>query len=592
MRPQIDPATVERYRIERDRRLSAGRDDVLQLRGEFDSYLADPHTQVVPREPVFDSVDVAVIGAGFAGLIAAIHAKHNGARSVRLIDKAGDVGGVWYWNRYPGVRCDVESYIYLPFLEETGYIPTEKYVTGAEIRGYTQLLAKTAGLYHDALFHTTVMEMEWQESRDRWCLRTDRGDVFDARFVVLAHGLLHTLKLPNLPGIDQFTGHSFHTSRWDYTYTGGGQDRPMINLRTKTIGVIGTGATAIQCVPRLAEDAGRVIVFQRTPSTVAERNNCPTDIEWFQRLPPGWQKERMENFTGLVTGQNLSSDLVADKWTEIYRDIVRDPRANSEESPGEIATLVLEADHKWMDRIRARIDRVVTDRETAEALKPYYRYLCKRPCFHDEYLSTFNRSNVTLVDTRGRGVERCYAGGVIADGREYELDCIVFATGFEFEAPITRTLGFDIVGREGQHLSNHWHLGLRTLHGLFSHGFPNLFIIPGVRAQSGITQNFSHAIQENAYHIGYVIGQCLSRGARSFEVSREAEDSWVETTVRTAKDDRAFLEQCTPGVNNKEGAVHSRPAQNANYGPGALELFSLLAEWRKANTLQGLDLSY
>jgi cation diffusion facilitator CzcD-associated flavoprotein CzcO len=591
MRRQFDPATVERYRVERDRRLVAARDDVLPLRGDLGSYLTDPHTKLVRREPVFESVEVAVIGAGFGGLIAATHAKRNGASRVRLIDKAGDVGGVWYWNRYPGVRCDVESYIYLPFLEETGYMPSEKYVSGAEILRYTQHLARTAGLYHDALFHTTVREMAWQEGEGCWRLRTDRGDVFDARFVVLAHGLLHALKLPNLRGIEQYSGHSFHTSRWDYTYTGGDPDSRMIKLGTRRIGVVGTGATAIQCVPKLAEDAGHVYVFQRTPSTVAERNNYPTDAEWFQSLRPGWQRERMQNFTGIVTGLNFSSDLVNDKWTEIYRDLVHDQRSNSYTSPDEIATLTVEADHMWMDRIRARIDQVVTDRQTAEALKPYYRYLCKRPCFHDEYLSAFNRANVTLVDTNGRGVQRCYAGGVIANDQEYQLDCIIFATGFEFEAPIATTLGFDAVGRGGQLLSHHWRLGLRTLHGLFSRGFPNMFIVPGVRAQSGVTQNFSHAIQENGYHIGYVIGQCLERGVRTFEVSRGAEDSWVETVVRTAKDDRSFLEECTPGVNNKEGNVDSRPRQNANYGPGALELFNLLAEWRSADMFEGLELS-
>ncbi|MGH3758746.1 flavin-containing monooxygenase [Actinophytocola sp.] len=579
-----------RYREERDRRLRASRDDIVELTGDLARYLDDPYSQATPREPVHDTVDVVVVGAGFGGLMAAARARENGAERVRLVDKAGDVGGVWYWNRYPGAMCDVESYIYLPLLEEMGYVPKHKYSSATEIFEYTRTLAERYGLYEHALFHTAVAGMRWDSDAACWLVETDRKDTFRARFAVLANGALSALKIPDIPDIDVFGGRSFHTSRWDYDYTRGGPHEELDGLADKVVGIVGTGATAIQCVPPVGRAARHLYVFQRTPSTIAVRANRETDPEWAATLRPGWQPERMRNFTSIVTGGGADVDHVADGWTVLYRDLVGDPNFSGL-PPGAAAERILEADHRWMERIRSRIADTVEDSGTAEALKPYYRYLCKRPCFHDEYLATFNRTNVTLVDTQGAGIERFYESGVVVDDVKYELDCVIFATGFEIDTPYTRRIGFDVAGRDGVTLSERWSAGVRTLHGLFTHGFPNMFVVPGVNSQSAVTVNFSHSLQENGRHIGYVIGECLRRRVRTFEVRPEAEAEWVRTVVATAKDNRKFLAECTPGRNNNEGRIEDRPAQNVNYGPGALEFFDLLAAWRAAGDLDGLELT-
>ena len=372
---------------------------------------------------------------------------------IRLIDKAADVGGTWYWNRYPGIACDVESYVYMPLLEETGYLPTEKYAKGPEIFAHCQRIAEHYDLYREACLHTEVRQIRWDEHLSRWIVETDRGDAIRARFVSMANGYLQKPKLPGIPGIAAFSGHTFHTSRWDYDYTG----KDLELLADKRIGIIGTGATAVQCVPHLARAAGHLSVFQRTPSSVDVRNNQPTDPQWAAGLTPGWQRRRIENFQQLTAGGEADEDLVADAWTSITKTllVMRD---------GELA------DFAKMEEVRARVDAIVTDADTAEALKPWYGYFCKRPCFHDDYLATFNRPNVTLVDTHGHGVQCITERGVVVDGVEHEIDCLIFATGFEVGTEYARRTGFEIVGRDGITLTGKWRDGVRTLHGLWSRG--------------------------------------------------------------------------------------------------------------------------
>ena len=343
-----------------------------------------------------------------------------------------------------GAACDIESYIYFPLLEETGYMPVQRYSKAPEIREHCVRIAQKFDLYPRALFSTQVTSLDWDAEVARWMVVTDRGDRVRARFVVLTTGPLNRPKLPEIPGIETFAGHSFHTSRWDYDYTGGSATEPMDRLAGKRIGIIGTGATAIQCVPPLARSAGHLYVFQRTPSSVDARDNAPTDPQWVETLKPGWQRERMENFTAQFTAQLPPDDKVHDGWTVLAR-AVREKLGNNPQGldPG---TLLEQADFEKMAQIRDRIDAIVADPATADALKPWFSLYCKRPCFHDEYLQVFNRDNVTLVDTEGRGVERVTPTGLVVAGREYPLDCLIYATGFEVAGSYAKRSGMEIRG--------------------------------------------------------------------------------------------------------------------------------------------------
>jgi cyclohexanone monooxygenase len=481
----FDPAALKaRYLAERDRRIRPdGNEQYIDI-SRFAHYLDDPYVERKERAPLFDEVEVIVIGGGFGGQLAAARLKEAGVADVRIIEKGGDFGGTWYWNRYPGAACDIESYIYLPLLEEVGFMPTEKYSRAPEILQHSRLIGEKFGLYENTLFQTEVTELRWDEAAKRWTVHTNRGDAMQARFVVMANGPLHRPKLPGIPGVESFRGHSFHTSRWDYGYTGGDSNGGLTGLMDKRVGIIGTGATAVQCVPHLGEWAKALYVFQRTPSSIDVRANRPTDPDWVKSLSPGWQQARMDNFNILVSGGFADEDLVADGWTDIIGNILLLARRKMEagekvENPAELMQL---ADFKKMEQVRARVDQVVRDRGTAEALKPWYNQFCKRPCFHDEYLDTFNRPNVTLVDTQGKGVERIDATGVWANGRHYEIDCLIYATGFEVGTSYTRRSGYEVYGRDGVSLTQKWANGAETLHGVLSRGFPNCFIVSNVQS--------------------------------------------------------------------------------------------------------------
>ncbi|MFM8272032.1 MAG: monooxygenase, partial [Gemmata sp.] len=234
-------------------------------------------------------------------------------------------------------------------------------------------------------------------------------------------------------------------------------------------------------------------------------------------------------------------------------------------------------------------DSVVRDPATAEALKPWYRQFCKRPCFHDAYLQAFNRPNVTLVDTAGRGIDRVTPRGVVANGQEFELDCLVYATGFEVGTAYTRRAGYDLVGRGGITLNAKWAEGISTLHGMQSRGFPNCFFFGP--QQAGFTVNFPHLLEEQSRHVAYIVRQALDRGARTVEVSEQAERDWVETIIRLSGLGRQFLEECTPGYYNNEGKPGERNGQDGFYGAGSVAFFRLLADWRERGDLAGLELS-
>jgi len=591
----FDPEALRaKYREERDKRIRAdGNEQYVEVKGDFSRYIDDPYVDPgFTRAPVTDAVDVLIIGGGFGGLLAAARLREAGVQDIRIIEKGGDFGGTWYWNRYPGAQCDIESYIYLPLLEETGYIPKEKYSFAPEILAHARRIGEKFDLYRNACFQTQIKAITWNEDECRWIVTTDRDDRMRARFVVMSNGPLNRPKLPAIPGIDSFKGHTFHTSRWDYAYTGGDTNGNLHKLADKRVAIIGTGATAIQCVPHLGKHAKHLYVFQRTPSSVDERGNRPTDPEWVKTLTPGWQKRRMENFNVLVSGGNQEVDLVNDGWTDIIRNLggLLIGMKESEKSPQEVGRLMEIADFKKMNKIRARVDAVVKDKRTAEALKPWYRQFCKRPTFNDEYLPTFNRPNVTLVDTRGRGVDRITEKGLVFDGVEYEADCIIFATGFEVGTAYTRRAGFEIYGRGAKSLTEYWANGLRTLHGFCSVGFPNCFHM-GI-TQNGLTANFPHMLEEQARHITELILHAKAQEARCIEPTPEAEAEWVATIKEKALNNREFLEACTPGYYNNEG----KPAQGVGlagelYGGGPVEFHELIRKWRTELQMKGLQFS-
>jgi cyclohexanone monooxygenase len=591
----FDPDALRRkYREERDKRLRPdGNDQYLEVEGAFRHFVDDPYVEPgFEREPLTDEVEIVVIGGGFGGLLAGARLREAGfEEEIRLIEKGGDFGGTWYWNRYPGAQCDVESYIYLPLLEEIGTIPKEKYARAAEILAHSRAIGRKYELYRDACFQTEVTALRWDDEASRWIVETNRGDRMRARFVCMANGPLHRPKLPGIPGIERFRGHAFHTSRWDYAYTGGDENGKLTGLRGMRVGIIGTGATAVQCVPHLGAAAEHLYVFQRTPSSIDVRGNGPTDPSWAQALEPGWHQRRMDNFNILVSGGYQQEDLVNDGWTDIIRKLLVMVRTeeSADLSPAGLAKTMELADFQKMEQIRARVDELVEDPATAEALKPWYRQFCKRPCFHDEYLQTFNRPNVTLVDTMGRGVEAVTERGVVANGLEYEVDCLVFATGFEVGTDYTRRAGYEVHGRRGVTLTEKWKDGITTFHGMHTRGFPNCFIMSP--AQSGFTVNFPHMLNEQSQHIAYILGHAREHGIERIEASEEAEAEWVATVVRLAQKNLAFFESCTPGYYNNEGRPTDRSAQNGFYGGGPVAFFALLASWRAEGRLAGLELS-
>ncbi len=571
-----------RYARERDRRLRpAGATQYHPATGDFGYYANDPYTPWTEREPLADAVEVLVIGGGFGGLVTGARLRQAGVESIRMTDEAGDFGGTWYWNRYPGIHCDIESYSYMPLLEEVGHVPTWRYAPGEEIRRHAVAIADTFGLYRDTLFHTRITALDWDEETDTWIVRTDREDRMRARFVITSTGTLTRPKLPGIPGIDTFRGHTFHTSRWDYGYTGGDQNGGLDGLADKTIAVVGTGATGIQAIPHLGRDAQHLYVFQRTPSTVDDRDNRPTDPAWAASLQPGWQRDRMENFLSVVSGEPVETDLTRDGWTataRLQRKMISGALDTSV-SAQERERLDELADARTMNRIRARVDEVVDDPQTAEPLKPWYRYMCKRPCFSDHYLQTFNRPNVTLVDTADHGgITRMTEDAVVVGETTYPVDCIIFATGFDVGVSGVKSGALPVRGRGGQELLTSWSRGPRTLHGFYSHGFPNLLHLGS--AQNANSVNFAHILLEQAEHIAAVIAQARKVDARVIEPSEDAVEEWGRTVRETAHDNSAFQAECTPGYYNREGAG---VRGGFTYSPGPVAFHRLLAQWRETH---------
>ncbi|PCJ18147.1 MAG: monooxygenase [Gammaproteobacteria bacterium] len=598
----FDPVALrKRYNEERDKRLREDTNEQYQeVTGKFAHYVDDPNSiNPIQRAPLEDQVEVVIIGGGLGGLLAGARLREAGVKDIRIIEKGAEFGGTWYWNRYPGVACDIEACSYLPLLEELNYFPPRKYADGSEVLEHCKKIAHKYDLNDNACMQTEVTQMRWDEATRQWTLFTNRDDRIRARFVIMVNGPLHRPKLPGIEGISNFKGHSFHTSRWDYRYTGGDSKGNLTGLKDKRVGVIGTGATGVQCISHVGESAKQLFVFQRTPSGVDVRNNQPIDQEWANSLQPGWHKKRQKGFTAVLTGSGGPIDDFDDAWVEIghiFRKRIQ--QAGAHFNPAEMTKYFELANFEKMENTRNRVDELVNDKAVAETLKPYYAFLCKRPCLDDRYLPTFNRDNVELVDTDGKGVERITEKGVVVNGKEYQLDCLIFATGFEVGTDFTRRAGYDLIGVDGISLDEKWKDGMSSYHGILSRGFPNCFLIS--TGQAGFTANVPDSLDESASHIAYLIEHFKDNNITRVEASEAAEKAWVEAVLNSTKRKGNNKEPaviggraCTPGFYNLEGQRDPRARYNQGYGGliGAHQYFDQLKAFREEGNLPGLELS-
>ena len=552
----FDAEEQAKYRAFKEKREGAA--DYMSMEGEFSKYLEDVYSDPpIEREALTDECEVLVVGGGFAGLLLWYKLQKAGFQDVRFCERGGDVGGTWYWNRYPGIACDVESYSYLPLLEEMEYFPTMKFASGFEILEYCQKIAEKYGFYNRCLFHTTVGETTWDDDTGRWTVTTDRGDKMRARYVVLANGILTTPRLARIEGMETFEGDAFHTSRWDYN----------VDLKDKRVGIIGTGATAVQAVPELAKIVKELHVFQRTPSSIDVRDQRETTQEEIEawKKEPGWSRARRERLATISSGRTAlkgNDDFLSGKVTDFK---VRKKHVR-ELTPEELMEKQLDSNFRIMEQIRARVDATVKDPKTAAALKPYYTYGCKRPAFHDEFLSTFNLPHVTLVDTAPLGVAEINTKGVVHDGVEYPVDVLIYATGFQWMATATFEM---IVGQDGRTLRQKWQEeGTKTFLGIHSHGFPNLFVMSGPQGGGG-QFNFTRGIESHTDYVLWMLETLRERGAERIDIKPEPEIEYaahcrdVDTRTRPLRDCVSYY--------NGEGKAE----------PGSLAYYGGPAKWHE-----------
>ena len=545
-----------KFAEERDLRLGyrpeGTRQFTSELNGGLASYAVDPYAgEQTSREPIEDTVECLFIGGGFSALLTSARLREKGVESIRIVERGGDVGGTWYWNRYPGAACDVVAYDYLPLLDELDYVPKDHYAKGPEIFAHCQSIAEKYDLYKLAVFQTTVTSTVWHAEEGLWHISTDRGDTMKARFVICANGTLSKPKLAKIHGIESFQGHSFHTSRWDYDYTG----NDLSKLRDKVVGIIGTGATAVQAVPQLAAAAKQLYVFQRTPSSIDVRDDWPTDPNWARKLAPGWQAKRRAR---ALTARELTPEQQA-----AQAKLSREEKIQSQEN----------ANIDYMMRIHTRIDSIVQDQATADALKPWYMFMCKRPCFHNDYLPAYNRPNVELVDTHGQGINEITAQGPVFADKQYAVDLLIYATGFEVQKT---GIYNQIIGESGLDLNDKYSTGMRTLLGIHTSGYPNLFIMGGY--QASFQFNLTDMLQTQGDHIAACIAYAREQGYQTIDPTPEAEAWWVQEVIdHRGKTGRN--QECTPGYYNFEGEEQRR--QDGNYNGGFRQYFTHMAEVRE-----------
>ena len=582
-------ALHDKYLAERDKRLrSDGAAQYVEVENPFIGNIDDPYAGArIERAAVSEDVDVVVVGGGFSGLLAAASLLKEGVTDIRVIEKGSDVGGTWYWNRYPGCRCDVDAYTYLPLIEDHGAMPKERYSRAPDILDHAKRIAERTGLIDKTLLQTGVNGADWDAVSGRWIVTTDRGDILRARFLCMASGILSRPKLPSIPGARDFTGHSFHTSRWDYDYTKGDTTGGLTGLKDKHVAIIGTGASAVQAIPYLGEWCQQLYIVQRTPAAVDDRENVPTDPEWWNGQQPGWWEKRALNFEGFANSIPQAEDLVGDGWTRTWGRMTE--AMNEGQTPEEMGRLRQLADYELMEGMRQRIEARVNDPATAEALKPYFNWMCKRPLFVDNYFETYNRPSVKLIDTKGRGLDRITETGIMFEGEEFEVDCIIYASGFEVASPPDRTAGFDMHGVGGISLSHYWAGGRKSLHGILVHNFPNMGIISGLK-QAGITWSITFMNRRQSEHYAALVKRCLDAGT-SFDVMPEAEQAWLDVLADKAMKDDTFLRECTPGYYNNEGKDQRNSIWLSNYGGGPFEYMDVLRDWIGSDTSVERDLT-
>lgn len=636
--PYDDSAEImARYAAERDKRI---RDDgnsqfiTLHDSPKFKHMTQDPWLPADGSVSGFELSDkerlhfkFVLKGAGYAGLLYAARLIEAGysPKDMVLIDYAGGFGGTWYWNRYPGLMCDVAAEVYMPLLEETNYVPKTKYAYGHELREHADRIAHQYGVNERGIFRATIEDANWNEADSQWELNVvqeqgpQRGpDAVKVRSVVTGDyvfslaGLLNYPKLPNLQGIEEFHGHQFHTSRWDYTYTGGSQLEPVLeNLKDKRVGLVGTGATAVQVVPQLAKWAKELYVIQRTPSAVDVRNQKSIDpSDWKVNVAnkPGWQRARQENMAAFLSNvpNKPKENMVDDKWSTIpaYVSLVGGPNSldpRSPESIGRYVQKLYEVDLPRQKQIRARINEVVKDPATAASLQPWYPSWCKRPCFHDEYLPAFNGANVTLIDTQGKGIERMTHEGLVVQGKETNLDVLIWASGFSLGGGADSLGQYIVRGRNGMSMSEKFEkTGYATLHGAVSRDFPNFFL--SGPWQAAATANQVHMIELLCEHTIHMIqtAEKKSPGAKVLiEPTTAAEETWAMRIAGSATA-LAALQGCTPSYANGEGKrvpsnvsmeMQIKAARAATWGQGILDYTKILKDWRDNDNMGDLDIT-
>lgn len=627
----IDPARMlriqKRYQEERQKRLrSDGLDQYINLEDT-----EEPSYKRFTKDP-WDSGSIAslklednahfkflILGAGTGGLLFAVRLIGAGYQpeDIVIVDAAAGFGGAWYWNRYPGSMCDVESYIYMPLLEETNYMPKHKYAYGEELRAHSNRVAQQWSLDNRAMFRTVVRRCTWNGNAAEWLVKMTQNSSFGesttaivrADFVMLAPGLLNRPKLPKVPGLGSFQGQSFMASRWDYDITGGSQEAPeMRKLQDKRVGIIGTGASAVQAVPHLARWSRELLVFQRTPASVDVRGQKATDeVKWKQEIctGPGWQMARSRNFASFLANTQPPEpvDLVADSWTSFPSFSVLTGGAKTialDDIPNHVANLH-QMDMPRAEKIRARVDEVVDDREIAEKLKAWYPGWCKRPGFHDEYLQAFNLPNVQLVDTDGKGIEKVTETGVMANGLTHDVDVLIWSTGFELGvlgSPGSRC-GVQVIGRDGIDMEDKWAKGVATLHAICTNGFPNMFFAGA--NQAGASPNYTPTLDTFARHIAEIVSKSTRRIGEGqptakvvVEATQEAEQAWSKRVAAGAPT-LAPMARCTPSYYNAEASMDEMSIEEqmlaAPAGPwpaGLNDFMDVLEDWRSCGDLEGL----
>jgi len=486
--------------------------------------MTETREKPAPAGAAIDTVDAVIVGAGFAGMYMLHKLRQLGFTAV-VYDAAAGVGGTWYWNRYPGARCDVESinysYSFDPDLEQE-WEWSERYATQPEILRYANHVADRYDLRRDIRFSTRVTAASFDESAQRWSITTDQGDDVSAQYLVMAVGCLSTSKMPEIPGIDVFRGKWYHTGHWPHEG---------VDFTGQRLGVIGTGSSAIQSIPIFAQQAAHLTVFQRTPNFSLPAKNAPLDPDEFTALKARYPEHRHEARTSAFGVPNP----LPEKSALEVSDAEREATYEAGFEKGSLVGMLLSYNDLITDKaandtaaeyVRQRIRSIVEDPEVAEALAPTDHPIgTKRPCLDTDYYATYNRPNVTLVNLRKTPLVEVTETGVRTSEREYEFDSIVFATGFD--AMTGSLVAFDIKGRDGVMLKEKWAAGPRTYLGVATAQFPNMFMITGPGSPS-VLSNMMISIEQHVDWIADAMTYMREHGKQVIDPTLESEDEWTE----------------------------------------------------------------